>query len=272
MSPVVRISDVNDPRIADYRNVPDAELLSSRGLFVAEGRLVVSRLLTSRFRTRSVLLTDKALAGDDLKVGPYGLVTFPPDLAVFVASQDAMNAITGFNIHRGCLALGERPAPASWADVSRDGRTVVVLEAVANADNVGGVFRNAGALGASAVLLGPACADPLYRKAIRTSMGAALSVPFAKMTDWPADLDRLRASGFRLLALTPRSDAEPLDACAARLGRDRVALLLGHEEEGLSDAAIAAADACARIPIAQGVDSLNVVAAAAIALYELGGP
>lgn len=266
MSPVVRISDLNDPRIADYRNVPDAELLSSRGLFVAEGRLVVSRLLTSRFRTRSVLLTDEALAGDDLKVGPYGLVTFPPDLAAFVVSQDAMNAITGFNIHRGCLALGERPVPASWADVSRDGRTVVVLEAVANADNVGGVFRNAAALGASAVLLGPSCADPLYRKAIRTSMGAALSVPFAKMADWPADLDRLRASGFRLLALTPAPDAVRLP----ELRRPhRVALLLGHEGGGLSKEAMEQADVRVRIPMAEGVDSVNVATAAAIALYEL---
>lgn len=263
MNPVVRISDLNDPLIADYRNVPDAELLSSRGLFVAEGRLVVSRLLTSRFRTRSVLLTETVLRA----LG--GSVTSHPELPVFVVTQDAMNAITGFNIHRGCLALGERPAPVAWPEVSRNGRTVIVLEAVANADNVGGIFRNAAALGTGAVLLGPSCADPLYRKAIRTSMGAALSVPFAALTDWPADLGRLRASGFRLLALTPRADAEPLDACAVRFARDRVALLVGHEGEGLSEAAIEAADLKVRIPMAKGVDSVNVATAAAIALYEL---
>ena len=260
MSPVVRISDVDDPRLRDYRNVPDPELLATRGLFIAEGRLVVCRLLTSRFRARSVLLTETALQALGTSV------TSLAQLPVFVVSQDAMNAITGFNIHRGCLALGERPAPVAWPEACRDSRTVIVLEAVANADNVGGIFRNAAALGAGAVLLGPSCADPLYRKAIRTSMGAALSVPFAAMADWPADLGRLRASGFRLLALTPAPDAVPLPELRCP---PRVALLVGHEGGGLSQAAIEQADVRVRIPMARGVDSVNVATAAAIALYQM---
>jgi tRNA G18 (ribose-2'-O)-methylase SpoU len=261
--PLLEVSP-EDPRIADYRNVPDPELLASRGVFVAEGRHVVRRLLAgSRFRTRSLLLTAAAL--DALSDAIAGR----PDLPVFVVEQPAMIAITGFNIHRGCLALGERPPGAAWTDVVRDTRHVVVMEAVANADNVGGIFRNAAAFGAGAVLMGPACADPLYRKTIRTSMGAALRVPFATMTDWPADLTRLRDRGFSIVALTPEVGAEPLRARAAALRDCRVALLVGHEGEGLSGDALQAADVRARIPTSDAVDSLNVAAAAAIALYEL---
>jgi tRNA G18 (ribose-2'-O)-methylase SpoU len=260
---VLRVSP-EDPRIADYGNVPDPDLLASRGVFVAEGRHVVRRLLTeSRLRTRSLLLTAPALdaLGD--------LVARLPDLPIFVVDQSAMHGITGFNIHRGCLAIGERPAPVPWTDLVRDARRVVVLEGVANADNVGGIFRNAAAFGADAVLFGPACADPLYRKTIRTSMGAALRVPFAAMSDWPADVSRLGERGFAVVALTPGAGAEPLRGCAAALHDRRVALLVGHEGDGLSDGALKAAGMRARIPTTNAVDSLNVAAATAIALYEL---
>ncbi|TMJ94541.1 MAG: RNA methyltransferase [Actinobacteria bacterium] len=261
--PVLRVSP-EDPRLADYRNVPDPELLASRGVFVAEGRHVVRRLLTeSRFRTRSLLLTAAAL-------DVFGDVTgHVRDLPIFVVEQSAMNDITGFNIHRGCLAIGERPAPVPWTDIVRDARLVVVLEGVANADNVGGIFRNAAAFGADAVLAGPSCTDPLYRKAIRTSMGAALRVPFAAMSGWPADLIRLRERGFSVVALTPEPSAVPLYSCATALRKERVALLLGHEGGGLSAGALQAATVRVRIPTSDAVDSLNVAAAAAIALYEL---
>jgi tRNA G18 (ribose-2'-O)-methylase SpoU len=261
---VLRVS-ADDPRIADYRNVPDPELLASHGVFVAEGRHVVRRLLTeSRFRARSLLVTAAALdmLGDQLD----GI----PDLPIFVVEQAAMTEITGFNIHRGCLAIGDRPAPVPWTDVVGDARLVIVLEGVANADNVGGIFRNAAAFGAGAVLLGPSCTDPLYRKAIRTSMGAALRVPFAAMDDWPTDLTRLRERGFSVVALTPDVHAAPLHACAPALRDDRVALLLGHEGGGLSADALQAATVRVRIPTSDAVDSLNVASAAAIALYELG--
>jgi tRNA G18 (ribose-2'-O)-methylase SpoU len=258
---IIEVETLSDPRLDDYRNVPDPELLRSRGIFVAEGRLVVRRLLESpRFRARSVLLTHaahEALAG---------AVSRLPDLPVYVVSQEAMNEITGFNIHRGCLAIGERPPARSWATLLHETTLVVVLERVSNADNVGGIFRSAAAFGAGGVFLGPACADPLYRKAIRTSMGAALDVPFAAMEQWPDDLTRLRTAGFTLVALTPAHDALPLyDLPTGR----RSALVLGHEGEGLSREALAAADVRARIPMQAGVDSLNVATAASIALYEL---
>jgi tRNA G18 (ribose-2'-O)-methylase SpoU len=259
--PVFEVSGTDDPRLADYRNIPDPDLLRSHGLFIAEGRHVVRRLLTSRrFRTRSLLLTPPA------RLGLADVLASVPSLPVFVVSQQAMTSVTGFNIHRGCLAAGERPAPYRWQDVAGGAVRLVVAEGVANADNVGGIFRNAVALGAGAVLLGPGCADPLYRKAIRTSMGATLQAPFASMEDWPADLSRLKSLGFELLALTPSADARPLRHMDAPA---RVALLVGHEGEGLSDAALAAADVRARIPMAEGVDSLNVATAVAIALYEI---
>ena len=259
---IVHVASISDPRLDDYRNVPDPELLRARGVFVAEGRHVVRRLLTeSRFTTRSLLLTPTA------EQSLSDLLPSLDAIPVFVVSQEAMNAITGFNIHRGCLALGERPPLRSWDSLARDARRLVVLEQVSNADNVGAIFRNAAAFGVDAVLIGPACTDPLYRKAIRTSMGAALRLPFAMMEAWPGDLKRLQAQGFRLMALTPAADAQALNDVKPA---NRVALLVGHEGHGLSAEALAAANLRVRIPMADGVDSLNVAIATAIALYALG--
>ena len=261
---IVPVSALSDPRLDDYRNVPDPELLRARGIFVAEGRLVVRRLLeSSRFRARSVLLTPAAHEALADAVEPF------PELPVYVVTQDTMNEVIGFDVHRGCLAVGERPAAWSWMKLARDAKLLVVLERVSNADNVGGIFRSAEAFGADAVLLGPACADPLYRKAIRTSMGAALRVPFAVVPNWPEDLAGLRAAGFRLLALTPAPDAMPVRD-VPRAGP--IAILVGHEGDGLSADAIAAADLRVRIVMAAGTDSLNAATAAAIALYELSQP
>jgi tRNA G18 (ribose-2'-O)-methylase SpoU len=257
---VIHVSSASDVRLDDYRNIPDPELLRDRGIFIAEGRHVVRRLLaSSRFPTRSLLLTPAAF--DALADALPG-----PDIPVFVVSQAEMTAVAGFNIHRGCLAIGERPRAVPWENVVSGASRVVVLEQVSNADNVGGIFRNAAAFGTGAVLLGPCCADPLYRKAVRTSMGAAVRVPFAAMPEWPRDLAALHAAGFTLVALTPDRDAPPL----TRLD-GRVALLLGHEGDGLSAAALAHADMRARIPLAEGVDSLNVASAAAVGLYVLRG-
>jgi tRNA G18 (ribose-2'-O)-methylase SpoU len=255
---VVPISTSADPRLDDYRNIPDPELLRERGIFIAEGRQVVRRLLESaRFRTRSLLLTPAAQAS---------LIDVLPgasELPVYLVEQYVMNEVSGFNIHRGCLAVGERPEPLPWRDAVRDATLVVVLERVSNADNVGGIFRNAAAFGADAVLLGPGCTDPLYRKAIRTSMAAALRVPFGTLDDWPADLERLRELGFTLVALTPNVSQR---LCVAH--PSRAAFLLGHEGDGLSREALDRADIRARIQIADEVDSLNVATAAAIAMYE----
>ena len=271
------IDDPADPRLIDYRNIPDAELVQQRGIFVAEGRLVVGRLLTdSPLTARSVLVTEPARASlaDVLATRPH--------LPVYVVPPSVMTHITGFDIHRGCLAIGERPQERRWEDIVSspttqtphpksqppDPRVIVVLERIANADNVGGVFRNAAAFGAGAVLLDAVTTDPLYRKAIRTSMGATLLVPFARAEPWPAVLRALGERGFATVALTPASAAATIRTTVGAIAGRPVALVLGHEGEGLSRAALDACEHRARIPTASNVDSLNVAAAAAIALYE----
>jgi tRNA G18 (ribose-2'-O)-methylase SpoU len=261
---VLTVGDPEDSRIADYHNVPDPELIARRGLFVAEGRLVVERLLaTARWTPRSVLVTETALAAIRATLERHA------DLPVYVVEQDVMNGITGFNIHRGCLALAERRPLPDWHELAARAGSLVILERLGNADNVGSVFRNAAAFDVDAVLLGPACADPLYRKAIRTSMGAALAVPFADAIPWPAALSRLREDGWAVVALTPSSHMTVREA-AAILERRRIAVAVGHEGEGLTADASAACEYHARIPMAAGVDSLNAATAAAIALYEFG--
>jgi tRNA G18 (ribose-2'-O)-methylase SpoU len=261
------IDGADDPRLADYRRIRDPDACRARGLFVAESRTVVRSLVGgTRFAARSVLCTAPALAA-------LADVLGPADVPVLVATEATIRAVVGFDFHRGCLALGERRAGDDVASVARGaGRVVVGLERVGNPDNVGGVFRNALALGAGGVVLSPGSGDPLYRKAIRVSRGATLAVPFAEAPDWPAALAALHAEGFTLVALVPRG-ADAVEIAA--LGRDvpvppRAALLLGNEGEGLAPVTRALADLRVSIPMAPGADSLNVASAAAIALHRLG--
>jgi len=263
--PVVRVDDPADPRLADYAHISDAELLRSRQLFVAEGRLVVERVLAdSAFILRSALLSDAAHRGLQAS-----LARLAPATPIYVTPLEHFRSITGYHIHRGCLALVERPPARSAVALAMAARTVVVLEAVTNADNVGGVFRNAAAFAADAVLLSPTCCDPLYRKAVRTSMAATLQVPFARLERWPDELSMLKANGFTLVALTPRDDTVTLDEFCTGSQPHRIALLVGTEGAGLSAAADAIVDHRVRIPIATGVDSLNLAVAAGIALSRL---
>jgi tRNA G18 (ribose-2'-O)-methylase SpoU len=265
MTAAERVTGCDDPRVTDYRAVHDPELARSRGVFVAEGRLVVRRVVEdARWHVRSILVNDAAHRDlDDL------LRQLPPTVSVLVADSRDFCGITGFNIHRGCLALVERPRSVSVNDVVSAGGTIVVLEAVTNADNVGGAFRNAAAFGAAGVLLSPTCCDPLYRKAVRTSMGAVLRVPFATMSDWPGGLSALSSQGFTIVALTAREPAQPLNGFATGLRVSRLALLVGSEGAGLTPEAEAMADGRVRIPMADGTDSLNLATAAGIALYAL---
>jgi tRNA G18 (ribose-2'-O)-methylase SpoU len=261
---MIKVS-VDDPRIAGYRDIANPAALAAAGVFVAEGRLVVRRLLAdSRFVTRSVLVNEAAFdALRDL------LERSGTD--VFVADQQTLNDIAGFNIHRGCLALAARPAWQSLADLRLDTATrIVVLEGVNNPDNVGGIFRSAAAFGADAVVLGPSCSDPLYRKSIRTSMAAALAVPFADAGAWPEALAVLRAHRFVVLALTPAANATAIEEVPQDF--ERLAILVGAEGEGVSAAAMAAADYRVRIPMSGPADSLNVTVAASIALYRFATP
>jgi tRNA G18 (ribose-2'-O)-methylase SpoU len=287
MPNVVHIEDPGDPRIADYANLTDSQLLARAlagdqeapgGLFMAEGDLVVRQLLRSRMRVRSLLLTPSRIhTMRDV------LEHVPADVPIYSAQQPVMDRITGFHIHRGVLAAGERPPPPELGDLLRRASTLVVLEDLANHDNVGGIFRATAALGGlppagkeaavdgragAAVLISPRTCDPLYRKAIRVSLGAALHVPFARLDPWPAALGRLREEGFTLVALTPDRAATSIDELSPnQLGR--VALLLGAEGPGLSAAGLAMADLKVRIPMSGPMDSLNVVVAAGIALHRL---
>jgi len=261
------IEERGDPRLSDYRRTGDPTWLRSRGLFVAEGRLVVERLIEAqRFTICSILVTPAASAA---LARPLSSVPCP----VYEVSRELIETLTGFDFHRGCLALAERPPAADPADVLERSRHVLAMEGIGNPDNIGGLFRVAEAFGTDAVLLDPTSGDPLYRKAIRTSMGAVLRVPAVRLTSWPEGLDASRRQGFKILALTPRASAIPLAECARSLGAgERLVTVVGGEGGGLSEAVLAMADVRVRIPLAVGVDSLNVVVAAGIALAALHRP
>ena len=264
MSVAEQITDPEDPRLADYRALTDVELRTRfeppSGLFIAEGELVLRRALRAGYTPRSMLFDEKRV--DELK-----------DLAgqapVYAATQAVLQRATGFHVHRGVLAsFHRRPLPTA-AEVLAGARRLVVLEDVNNHTNLGAIFRGAAALGVDAVLLSPSCADPLYRRSVRVSMGEVFAVPYAHLEPWPGGLAEVRAAGFALLALTPAADAVPIQ----RLGPDqraRAALLLGAEGAGLSRQALNASDVRVAIPMRRGVDSLNVAAAAAVAFWELG--
>lgn len=263
---IIRIEDGTDARLAHYAGVRDPALLRGSGLLIAEGRFVVRRLLAlRRITTRSLLLNDAALKGlEDV------LAETERDLDVYVASPDVITAATGFNMHRGCLTLAERPADMAMEIVLSSAQCVVVLERVVDPDNVGSVFRSAEAFGVDAVLLSPGCCDPFYRKAIRTSSGAALVVPCAEAAPWPDVVDTLRARGFVIVAMTPDGAATDIGRfVGAAAARGRVAVLLGTEGQGLTDEALALADVRLRIPMSGALDSLNIATAAGIALHRL---
>lgn len=257
---MTRIESLADPRVAEYHNIANPDALLRGGLFVAEGRLVVRRLLANpRFQTQSVLVTAAAYEALNDCVDRDAV-------DVFLVDRATMNGIAGFNIHRGCLALAHRPRASTLADLAlAHAHRVVVMEGVNNPDNVGGIFRSAAAFATDAVVLGPACSDPLYRKSIRTSMAATLAVPFADAGAWPQAIDVLRSHGLRVLALTPAADAQPLEDVGREF--DRIAILVGSEGEGLSRDALQAADDRVRIRMPGPADSLNVTVAASIALH-----
>lgn len=262
------IESAGDPRIADYRNVRDADLRVRDGLFMTEGRLNVKRLITvSPYRTRSVFVTEAALNGIRPALEQLGAQT-----PIYVAAPPLLCAVVGYAMHRGCLAAGERgPEPdlstflSSVVDRDRP-HTLLVLEDVTNSENVGAIFRNALALGADGVLLTRRCVDPLYRRSIRVSMGAALRVPYARALDGPTALAALASAGFTSVALHTGGDATPLARSGA--APRRLALWLGSEGSGLSAAVLAGVDRRVAIPMAPGADSLNVATACGIALHH----
>lgn len=258
------IEDPRDERIADYRALTDVALRTRfeppHGLFIAEGELVLRRALRAGYRLRSALVDAKRV--DQLAELDTGAAP------LYAASPEVLQAITGFHVHRGILASFHRPAPAKVGDVLADAQRVAILEDVNNHTNLGAIFRAAAALGIDAVLLSPSCADPLYRRSVRVSMGEVFAVPYARFADWPEGLTEVRDAGFSVVALTPAPDAAPIDELDDATRR-RPALLLGAEGAGLTQKALAGSDVRAKIPMSRGVDSLNVAAAAAVAFWEL---
>ena len=274
---IERLSQLDDPRLADYHHLREPTrrmaVERARGIFIVEGRLSVEALVASPYAVRSVLVAEEHEDRLERALGPgVPLLSLP---------ASAMAEVTGVHFHRGVLAAGERGALPSVADLVATTDRVLVLEAINDHENVGALFRNAAAFGVGAVVLDPTTADPLYRRATRVSLGHVLRVPFARAERWPGVVDDLGAAGFTTLALTPdtaerRFDvdspprATPLGTALAEVG-PRVALLVGAEGDGLSAGAMAAVDLRVRIPMAAGVDSVNVATAAAIALAALHG-
>lgn len=251
------IVDPADPRVVDYVAMTDADLRRSGGTFLLEGRLVLDRAVAAGVTLRSVLVA----AGRVDTVAP---ILEGIDVALYVAAQPVLDAIVGFPIHRGIVAAAERPiAPDPLVAVAGH-PTIAALEGVNDHENLGAVFRNAAAFGVGAVLLDPTSADPLYRRAVRVSLGHVLSVPFARLPTWPAGLAQVAVTGFTIAALTPAGTTSVRDVADL----DRVCFLLGAEGRGLTDAALDAADIHVRVPMAAGVDSLNVATAAAIAFHH----
>jgi tRNA G18 (ribose-2'-O)-methylase SpoU len=260
---LIVLDDARDPRLDPYRDLRDAAarraVEAEQGLFVAESATVIRRLLESTHTVRSLLLLPAAL--DALRPALVDRA-----VTVLVAEREILGQVAGFDVHRGALAVAERPVPPEPASLLGAARTVAVLEAVNDHENLGAIGRSAGALGVDALLLDPACADPLYRRSIRVSMGELLFLPWTRLAPWPAALRTVKDHGLALVALTPAADADPLEDVLDEV-RGPVALLLGAEGPGLSAGALALADRRARIPLAAGRDSLNVGHAAAIAFH-----
>jgi tRNA G18 (ribose-2'-O)-methylase SpoU len=257
---LVEIDDAADPRLDDFRNLTDADVRPDRrGVVIAEGVNVVERLARSTYRMRAVI-------GVPDRIAALRAVLDPLDVPAYTVDKWLLSDVVGFRVTRGVLASADRGAPADPVVLARDARRVAVLEGLNDFENLGALFRNAAAFGVDAVLLDPRCADPLYRRCVRVSMGHVLRVPFAVLLpgEWPESLQLLR--DFTLLAMTPDPSATPLREIDVP---QRWAVLLGAEGPGLSEVALAAADLRVRIPMAEGVDSLNVATAAAVAFAHL---
>lgn len=279
---IVPISSLDGPQLAPYRDQKDAWLRARHnpeatgpttgtgldgGLFMAEGELVVAELIRSRHEVVSVLAAEHRLA----EIGPL-LAGLAPGVPVFVGPPELLARLVGFKMHRGVLACGRAATPTTEAELVAGVRTIVALEDLANHDNIGGIFRCVRALGGgeAGVLLSPRCCDPLYRRALRVSIGHALHVPWAWAADWPGALDRMRKGGVAALALTPGADPVDLHELAnGRLRGDRIAILAGAEGPGLTAQAMARADLRVRIPMDSAVDSLNVTVSVALSLHAL---
>lgn len=262
---LIPIADASDPALRDYSGLTDVALRRvtepENGLYIAESSKVIERAISAGHRPRSVLLQEKWLAG--LVPILSGI-----DVPVYVGDSALLESITGFTMHRGALASMHRPVLPSVESVLDGARRVVVIEDVVDHTNVGAIFRATAGLGADAVLVTPRCADPLYRRSVRVSMGTVLQLPWTRVPEWPEGARLLHDAGFEIAALALEDGAIALDEFATN-PPEKIALLLGAEGDGLSRRALHAADTVVTIPMLHGVDSLNVAAASAVALWAL---
>lgn len=268
MPHLIHLSDPDDPRVADYTSLTDValrrKLEPERGMYLAESSKVLRRALDAGHHPRSFFMAQKWVADLEDVLDAY------PDVPVYVGSDDVLEAITGFHLHRGAMAAMQRPAPVSLESVLAGARRVAIIEDVVDHTNVGAIFRSAAALEVDAVLVTPRCADPLYRRAIRVSMGTVFQVPWMRLGHWTADLQNVKDAGFLTAALALKEDSLTLDELGQRVrgSGEKLALILGTEGQGLGEATIHHADVTVKIPMSHGVDSLNVAAASAVAFWE----
>lgn len=263
----ILIDSLDDPRLADYAHRTDVALRKSgsaeHGIYLAESELVLERAVRAGHRPRSVLTLGGTVDAAYRALGPWA-----DSVPVFSGAGELLAQLTGYVLHRGLIGSLERPALTAPEELVRRARTVVVLENVVDPTNVGAVFRSVAGVGADVVLVTPDCSDPFYRRAIRVSMGTVLQVPWTRTQDWRRTRELLHEHGFTIAALALGADAVPLREFSARLP-ERVALVLGTEGDGLTAEAIASADVVVSIPMSNGVDSLNVAAASAVALWAV---
>jgi len=264
---IAPITSLDEPALADYARLTDVALRRvtepAGGLYIAESLTVIERALRAGHEPRSVLTSERWLPELETMLGDH-------DVTVHVGDAGVLEQLTGFHLHRGALASMHRPPLTPVVDLLRDARRVVIVEDVVDHTNVGAIFRSVAGLGADAVLVTPRCADPLYRRSVRVSMGTVLQVPWTRLPEWVDAVPLLHDAGFTIAALALADDAVDLRSFAAG-APERVAVVVGTEGDGLSRAALDAADVVVTIPMAHGVDSLNVAAATAVALYALNG-
>ena len=267
MSTIVELTDLCAPELDVYARLTEAQLRSrlepEKGVFIAESPKVIGTALDAGLVPVSLLMEPRHLEGQG-----RALMARCPEIPVYTGAPELLEQLTGYRLSRGILCAMRRPAPADPQVICRGTRRVAVLEGVVDSTNIGAIFRSAAALGMDAVLLSPTCCDPLNRRAVRVSMGTVFQIPWAVLDRWPEDMTILRSQGFRTVAMALCDDSISLDD--PRLGQcDRLAVVLGAEGDGLAQSTVAACDYTARIPMAHGVDSLNVASASAVAFWQL---
>ena len=272
MSNIIEITDFNAPELDVYARISEIQLLNraepEKGIFIAESPKVIERALDSGCKPISFLVEHKHIEGEAKE-----LIRRCGDIPVYTAEFDVLTQLTGFKLTRGMLCAMHRPALPGIDEICKNARRIAVLENVVNPTNIGAIFRSAAALGMDAVLLTPGCSNPLYRRAMRVSMGTVFQVPwtiFPEKEKWPEDgMACLQKLGFKTAAMALRDDSVSIDD-AGLMAEDKLAVVLGTEGDGLGGTTIADCDYTVKIPMAHGVDSLNVAAASAVAFWQLG--